>query len=908
MDSDFKESSYKDEGSISERPNYQEAFNDPNLNGFTRSQHSLLQLINQDKKFSDELGSFLSSNNRKACGTDYNIVAVFGSQSTGKSTLLNRLFGTRFAVMDQSVARHQTTKGIWLSEANNLNNLSAGESRDNPSKWPTFVLDVEGTDGRERGEDQEFERRSALFSLTAAQVIIINLWENSIGLYNGANMGLLKTVFEVNLQLFHEGKSHDAASESSQHPKTLLLFVIRDYIGTTPMESHKKVLLDSLKSIWEEISATSNDSDGKTAPTKLTSMEQLFDFDFHALPHKVLQADMFEKESNQLRSRFFSDGQSLFKPEYHRQIPADGLPIYLKQIWDTITTSADLDLPTQKQLLAQYRCDEIIKACWEWFENELKSKVEKVLESENQIVDGFGNMISEMNSHAISTFSEQASRYHKDVVDRKKTELSERLFQRIRSVFALQLKKIKRRSLEIFKKHISSLSVANLQNFSMTPSKNVDFAKRLLEAQSLAKEFFRRKLEESLPQEMSFKIKDEISAFESELYELVYKARQAELEKVGKKLFKASQNSLVESISGLMSECPRDLWPRIYRDILDSCHKYSRSLVLKANALQATSDEILERTRELRENLWDSAKSRIKEELSDNLLSIKIKEKFEKLFKEDDQGVPRIVSKEEEKDGVFLRAKDEAEELILLLSKFRLPNRHSLAKDSEKDDDPSKNEDSLEENENVFNDVDDEISSSPSPAPRRNRRHSLKITEDLDEGVLEDNVEAHVLDLIFADEDYDEDANAIILLSPSKQRSMKERLKKDADAVFLEVKRGASNSLSEVPKSMWLLLLVLGFNELSSLFSYLISNPIMFFVLLCLFAMLWMLYQSGLLFPTLKVAMRTVQPTTQAFLNSVGPMLDGLRGTIAESLKQVSEKLEDKGYETPPSTPLKKKT
>lgn len=31
---------------------------------------------------------------------------------------------------------------------------------------------------------------------------IVNIWEHQVGLYQGANMGLLKTVFEVNLGLF----------------------------------------------------------------------------------------------------------------------------------------------------------------------------------------------------------------------------------------------------------------------------------------------------------------------------------------------------------------------------------------------------------------------------------------------------------------------------------------------------------------------------------------------------------------------------------------------------------------------------------------------------------------------------------------------------------------------------------
>jgi hypothetical protein len=40
----------------------------------------------------------------------------------------------------------------------------------------TLVMDVEGTDGRERGEDQDFERKSALFSLASTEVLLVNLW------------------------------------------------------------------------------------------------------------------------------------------------------------------------------------------------------------------------------------------------------------------------------------------------------------------------------------------------------------------------------------------------------------------------------------------------------------------------------------------------------------------------------------------------------------------------------------------------------------------------------------------------------------------------------------------------------------------------------------------------------------
>lgn len=53
---------------------------------------------------------------------------------------------------------------------------------------------------------QDFERKSALFSIAVAEVLLVNIWEHQVGLYQGANMGLLKTVFEVNLGLFLAAK------------------------------------------------------------------------------------------------------------------------------------------------------------------------------------------------------------------------------------------------------------------------------------------------------------------------------------------------------------------------------------------------------------------------------------------------------------------------------------------------------------------------------------------------------------------------------------------------------------------------------------------------------------------------------------------------------------------------------
>ena len=73
-----------------------------------------------------------------------------------KGTLLNRLFGTTFDVMDETM-RQQTTKGKFLScpLSNCVFELSrTGIWMCKGKGMSVMVMDVEGTDGRERGEDQ----------------------------------------------------------------------------------------------------------------------------------------------------------------------------------------------------------------------------------------------------------------------------------------------------------------------------------------------------------------------------------------------------------------------------------------------------------------------------------------------------------------------------------------------------------------------------------------------------------------------------------------------------------------------------------------------------------------------------------------------------------------------------------
>ena len=145
------------------------------------------QVITSDMCFNEGFGEFVEENGLATRSSAYHVVSIIGGQSSGKSTILNHLFGTSFDMMNSKAGRQQTTKGIWCACA------QGGEM---------LVLDVEGTDGREKEDQKEFEGKSALFSLALTDVMMVNMWMHEVGRFNAANLPLIRTVLEVHLKPF----------------------------------------------------------------------------------------------------------------------------------------------------------------------------------------------------------------------------------------------------------------------------------------------------------------------------------------------------------------------------------------------------------------------------------------------------------------------------------------------------------------------------------------------------------------------------------------------------------------------------------------------------------------------------------------------------------------------------------
>jgi len=602
-----------------------------------------LQVVDENQKFTNALPEYMEKWGLAHAGFDYNCVAVFGSQSTGKSTLLNRLFGTTFDVMDES-QRRQTTKGIWMSRGRGMHVL---------------VMDVEGTDGRERGEDQDFERKSALFSMATSEVIILNLWEHQVGLYQGANMGLLKTVFEVNLQLFQSQRGKE---------KTLLFFVIRDHVGSTPLANLSNTLQADLEKIWAGLS--------KPEGLENCKIQDYFDFMYTGLPHKVLLPEKFDSDVDKLRSRFNdpSDPNFVFQPQYHKRIPADGFHVYASGIWEQIMSNKDLDLPTQQELLAQYRCDEIANAASEVFTEAIANLKSPVLEK-GQIVSDLGPQMSAARQQALRSFDKEASRYHAAVYEKKKIDLLNKLNAQLSVYFIGQLRNLHKQAVFMFQDYI--------KNELKQPSYN--FAAVVESATANSEKYFKENAQEIVLSDTDWSYDSEYTQLQEDFSELSGKARADEIKKMTKALEKQVENDLSEPVSMALNNPTNDMWHKILSAYRHAKERGQDTLIKKAKSFNSSDEELEESVNNLVLQSWLLLRRKVDEELADSMLLLKLRSRFEEKFRYDEQGLPKVWKPEDDIDAHFKKAREDTLALIPLFAKIDTTQDDDLDVESTED-------------------------------------------------------------------------------------------------------------------------------------------------------------------------------------------------------------------------------
>ncbi|MCJ1348755.1 Dynamin-like GTPase that mediates homotypic ER fusion [Peltigera leucophlebia] len=776
-----------------------------------------IQVINENQEFNPNLPNYLTFEKIAPAGFNYHLISVFGSQSTGKSTLLNHLFGTEFGVMSES-DRRQTTKGIWMSRNKKQDAEIAKSMAEN-----ILVLDVEGTDGRERGEDQDFERKSALFALATSEVLIINIWEHQVGLYQGANMGLLKVVFEVNLELF--------LKNTRSNPRSLLFFVIRDHLGTTPLANLRNTLIQDLTRIWSGLS--------KPAGMEKSKIEDYFDFAFYALPHKILQPERFISEVNKLGLRFteghrdprrdlFLSEQELeggiFLPEYHRRIPADGFSIYAEGVWDQIVNNKDLDLPTQQELMAQFRCDEIAREVIIEFDETVipfeNKQVEGIRLGTPEVLGGLGAAMRTARMKAVKNFEIAASRYHKGVYGRKRTELENKIDSRLKVLFQGQLSAAHKSGVHAFSDAVSTAVKAGQKKGA-----SYDFAEIVDREKKSALERYEKEAKSVLVEGAPWSnYNQQLSLYQKDLNEVSGKLRREEMRRLATRVERWVRSRLGDSVgiefnalgsgrggsgapeTGEMPNTENEIWDRIWTVFTRTVKDAERRFTDRARSFDASSAEVDVGLWRLRRKSWGVLRAKIEEEMMEGNLLLKLRENFEDKFRYDEAGVPRIWRPTDDIDGIYTKARESTLTLIPLLSRFKSVHSSSPPPLAEWIGDPPSN---------------------VTPADEEDLTPIGGVDEEEGKSLEEE----------------------MAILSESKRQDITVRFKKTADGVYVEAKRSAIGGITQVPLYFYGILLVLGWNEIVAV----IRNPVYFLFLLILGAGAYITYTLNLWGPIIQM-------------------------------------------------------
>jgi len=720
-----------------------------------------IQMVNYEEEFNPQVAQFIKDVGLYNADLDYHVVAVMGCQSSGKSTLLNLLFGTQFRTMDANTGRYQVTQGIWLSK---------------DEDFPILVLDLEGTDSRERGEEAaSFERKSTLFALAVADVLIVNMWAQDVGRYVAANLALLRTVLELNLQLFQNDRDHR---------KTKLLFVLRDHVETS-LDLLAKTIRTDLEETWKNLQ--------KPLHFENCTVEDFFDLKFVSLPHMVLKPEQFQAAVTNLRNQFHNQSNSseyMFQESYRRLVAADGFTTYANNVWETIRSNKEVDIPSQREMLATVRCEEIAEEIYssahqkfqKWSEalDVLKKNPRENLDDSLRLewFPHLGDQIWQVIIEAMDTYSHAAKRYISSVAEAKKLKLQERLQAEGKELYLRQLSLMETLVLSYLEKELERLASRT------TPWKEFQshVSKLLEKCGNHLKDIATCSVSDA---EMLFKEvrqpkEDELEEQEQKLVErfrrmIVDRTTQLFVEKTGSQfrnlLMSTLENNpqnIWQSLSGPLSTIISESLKELMTCLNEICLDGSRNVSVVKDSVERLKEEVERRTKDL---------------LSSNSVTMSyLYRKFDNCFRKDSRGVPRIWKPGDDLDSLYLDAKQETQALLMTLSEAKLTI--SL--------------------ENLGAESLDETYSN--------------LTNDLE--------------------------IAFEVLSVERRTVLEEKLEDYAKLAYTEAKRSQEtiHTRSQIPGWLYAVIFVLGFNEMMAV----LRRPLLLLLILLILPILYIVIQTNL--------------------------------------------------------------
>lgn len=324
-----------------------------------------------------------------------------------------------------------------------------------------------------------------------------------------------------------------------------------------------------------------------------------------------------------------NDPDYVFKPEYHRRIPADGFPHYAQSIWAQIESNKDLDLPTQQQLLAQFRCDEIAVESTHLFD-ELFSSIETKM-APGLVLSNLAPLMSAARQQALSLFDTEASRYNGEIYMRKRADTVAQYDSRLKTLFVAQLSALHQSQVKAFADAITAQAAnANLDEFGRLSQQ--EYERALAE--------FDQEASRCCLSDTNWTSLDERALLVTDLDAVMNRVRIDEVKKLREQLLSRANHEWRRSIPQLIAQADADMWDKCF-DRLDSSKE--AALVEARQHLHSLGvDNVDSELRGIQENFDTSFRKLVTDHMSPAVISLNLRERFEDKFRYDENGIPRL--------------------------------------------------------------------------------------------------------------------------------------------------------------------------------------------------------------------------------------------------------------------------
>ncbi|KAJ6812836.1 protein ROOT HAIR DEFECTIVE 3-like [Iris pallida] len=521
--------------------------------------------------------------------------------------------------------KSQTTKGIWLARCAEIEPC-------------TIVMDLEGTDGRERGEDDTaFEKQSALFALAVSDIVLINMWCHDIGREQAANKPLLKTVFQVMMRLFSPRK-------------TTLLFVIRDK-SKTPLENLEPILREDIQKIWDSVP--------KPQAHKETPLSDFFNVEVTALSSYEEKEEQFKEQVANLRQRFFhSIAPGGLAGDRRGVVPASGFSFSAQQMWKVIKENKDLDLPAHKVMVATVRCEEIANEKLAYFSaDEDWHELEEAVQV--GIVNGFGKKVSSLVEKCLSGYDAEAIYFDDGVRTSKREQLESKLLQLVHPAYQSVLGHLRSKTLDNFKAALDN-ALGRGEGFAVASHDCTKVFMSSFDEGSKDATIAQAKWDSS-------KVRDKLHR---DMDAHVESVRAAKLSELTSKYEGQLNKALAEPVEALLDAASDDTWPAI-RKLLqretESALSGLSSALSSFDIDQVTLEKMLAK---LEDHGRSVVESKSREEAGRIL--IRMKDRFSTLFSRDSDSMPRVWTGKEDIRAITKTARSASLKLLSVMAAIRL--------------------------------------------------------------------------------------------------------------------------------------------------------------------------------------------------------------------------------------------